>query len=72
MIIFYLPWHYSIDIDLKCPDSSQWNLRGKSYCNKTGESYFCLYDENQMAFTEFCKDEPSFNTPGILLVKFLN
>ncbi|XP_063416276.1 uncharacterized protein LOC134697920 [Mytilus trossulus] len=47
-----------------CPDNSQWILRSSSLCNSSHKAYFCLFDDNEKIFKEYCAREPEAQTPG--------
>ncbi|CAC5355471.1 unnamed protein product [Mytilus coruscus] len=49
---------------LTCPDSSQWNLRAKGFCNITKPTYYCLFDANSLHYKDFCRDKQDFHKPG--------
>ncbi|CAC5415466.1 unnamed protein product [Mytilus coruscus] len=55
---------FSLSNAIQCPDSSQWNFRQSGICNKTHQSYFCLYDENLRQYVEFCGHKPDIQRPG--------
>ncbi|VDI82026.1 Hypothetical predicted protein [Mytilus galloprovincialis] len=55
---------FAFAIGIPCPHSSQWKLRGSGFCNNTYPWYNCLYDENRMQYTEFCRNHPKFQRPG--------
>lgn len=47
-----------------CPDSSQRKLAAEALCNTTHSWFNCLYDENKMIYTQFCRNQPDFQRPG--------
>ncbi|XP_071127677.1 uncharacterized protein [Mytilus edulis] len=47
-----------------CPDSSQWSLRTRAFCNSTHPSLNCLYEETTSTFVQFCTTRPDFQRPG--------
>ncbi|CAC5398305.1 unnamed protein product [Mytilus coruscus] len=47
-----------------CPDSSQWKLSAKAFCNISHSWFNCLYDENNKNYTQFCRNKPDFQRPG--------
>ncbi|XP_071128028.1 carboxy-terminal kinesin 2-like [Mytilus edulis] len=50
---------------LRCPDRSQRQLRTSVFCkNSSRLLYTCLYDTNQLSFSEQCNRNPDFVTPG--------
>ncbi|XP_071124005.1 uncharacterized protein [Mytilus edulis] len=51
----------------QCPVNANWKHREKSLCY-SGNSYFCLYDQNEHIFTEFCRNKPDFEAPGQKLI----
>lgn len=61
--LFY-PVHLLKPIDIRCPDISQWKLKEKAFCNKSEPDYYCLPDENNKNYTEFCKNGSGFIQPG--------
>ncbi|CAC5359841.1 unnamed protein product [Mytilus coruscus] len=46
----------------KCPVQANWKHREESVCD-SADSYFCLYDQNEHTYTEFCKKHPDFEAP---------
>lgn len=51
-----------------CPDSSQRKLAAEALCNTTHSWFNCLYDENKMIYTQFCRNQPDFQRPGMKLI----
>lgn len=49
---------------IQCPDSSQWKLRAKGICNTVESWYYCLFDENNLEYKEFCRNKQDFHKPG--------
>lgn len=49
---------------LKCPVHAHWTHRSESFCH-SGEHYFCLYDQNEQNYTEFCRKNPDVEAPGM-------
>lgn len=55
----------SVEFELKCPDSSQRNLRAQVICNGTSTSrYYCLLDENRHRYVEQCNQAPDHVRSG--------
>lgn len=51
----------------QCPHHAQWNLRAKEICNVT-EKYYCLFDDNNKQYTEFCRESYNFEKSGYKLI----
>ncbi|CAC5422996.1 unnamed protein product [Mytilus coruscus] len=65
IIIFYFAcMHHVCAWQLTCPESSQWNLRARAFCNITKPYYYCLYDANLFHYKDFCRDKEDFHKPG--------
>lgn len=47
-------------------------MRAVSLCNKTTPAYFCLLDDNEKLYKEFCRREPESQTPGNSVYEFYN
>ena len=48
---------YNFVFDLRCPDSSQWNLRANVYNCSEVFNYLCLYDDFNLNYSESCEKE---------------
>ncbi|XP_071124484.1 uncharacterized protein [Mytilus edulis] len=63
LIFLWISSNYSYR--LQCPDVSQRPLRASGYCTASLRSkYTCLFDTNQISFSEQCNINPDFVTPG--------
>ncbi|XP_052075788.1 uncharacterized protein LOC127713858 isoform X2 [Mytilus californianus] len=51
----------------QCPVQANWKHREESVCD-SGDSYFCLHDQNEHTYTEFCKKHPDIEAPGQKLI----
>lgn len=54
------------EYDFLCPDYSQWKYKRIGSC-QNNYSYFCLFDENNLQYTEFCRKTPEFQRPGKII-----
>ncbi|CAC5422988.1 unnamed protein product [Mytilus coruscus] len=61
---FFACVHHVLSWQLTCPDSSQWKLRARGFCNITKPYYYCLYDANSLHFKDFCRSKEDFHKPG--------
>ncbi|XP_071123995.1 uncharacterized protein [Mytilus edulis] len=59
-VLLYVSLYTSYDS--QCPHSSQWNLRALHDCNAIPH-YYCLFDENRLKYSEFCRKNQDFEGP---------
>ncbi|XP_076070598.1 uncharacterized protein LOC143042222 [Mytilus galloprovincialis] len=50
----------------RCPVQAHWKHRSEATCD-SWDKYFCVYDQNKNNFSEFCRDNPDFEAPGLKL-----
>ncbi|CAC5422111.1 unnamed protein product [Mytilus coruscus] len=52
---------------LRCPYSSEWNIRATQICGKLSK-YYCLWDDYQKEYNESCRDKAELWPKGTKLV----
>ncbi|CAC5394960.1 unnamed protein product [Mytilus coruscus] len=54
-------------VSFHCPVQSHWKHRAETYCGSV-DGYFCLFNQNEHYFTEFCRKHQDFEAPGRKLI----
>lgn len=66
-LVITLLLNYDEGYVFQCPHHAQWSLRAKEICNAT-EKYYCLFDDNNKQYKEFCRGSYDFEKSGYKLI----